>query len=267
MDRIVVSSSSSRDSLLSTHKVLRNTQLLRLNFGILCLHMLLMSSFIALPHLMERAGLPANDHWQVYLATMLISFACVLPFIIYAETKRKMKRVFIGCVAVLLIAELILWTAGAQLWVIIAGVQLFFIAFNLMEAILPSLISKESPAGYKGTAMGVYSTSQFIGVAIGGSLGGWLLGQQGAEGVFLAGAILAAIWLLVSFTLREPPYVSSLRIALTENALQNEDLTTQLRAHPGVTEAIVVPTERSAYVKVDTKRTSRKQLEQWVSAL
>ena len=111
---------------------------------------------------------------------MLVSFAAVVPFIIYAEKYRRMKQVFMGCVAVLFCAEVLLWLSGAHLWGIIAGVQLFFMAFNVMEAILPSLISKESPAGYKGTAMGVYSTSQFIGVAIGGSLGGWLYGLQRA---------------------------------------------------------------------------------------
>ncbi len=78
--------------------------------------------------------------------------------------------------ALLLIAEIVLWGAGPHFWELIAGVQLFFLAFNLMEALLPSLISKESPAGYKGTAMGIYSTSQFLGVAIGGSLGGWVDG-------------------------------------------------------------------------------------------
>lgn len=159
--------------------MLNNSRLLKLNFGIMCLHILLMSSFVALPLAMEKAGLAANEHWIVYLVTMLVSFAAVVPFIIYAEKYRRMKQVFMGCVAVLFCAEVLLWLSGAHLWGIIAGVQLFFMAFNVMEAILPSLISKESPAGYKGTAMGVYSTSQFIGVAIGGSLGGWLYGLQG----------------------------------------------------------------------------------------
>ena len=149
----------------------------------------------------------------------------------------------------------------------IAGVQLFFMAFNVMEAILPSLISKESPAGYKGTAMGVYSTSQFIGVAIGGSLGGWLYGLQGAGLVFIAGAVLAAVWFLVSSTMKEPPYVSSLRITLSELAVKDSALESRLKAQPGVAEAIVVPEERSAYVKVDTKQTNRGQLEALVNSL
>lgn len=103
---------------------------------------------------MESAGLEPQDHWKVYLVTMLVSFAGVVPFIIYAEVKRRMKQVFIGCIVVLIAAEVVLWDAGNHLWQIIIGVQLFFLAFNVMEALLPSLISKESPAGYKGTAMG-----------------------------------------------------------------------------------------------------------------
>ena len=251
----------------SVSKVLSNSRLLKLNFGIMCLHILLMSSFVALPQIMANAGLAPAQHWKVYLVTMLISFAAVVPFIIYAEVKRRMKQVFMGCVAVLFAAEMVLWSAGHNLWVIIAGVQLFFIAFNVMEAILPSLISKESPAGYKGTAMGIYSTSQFIGVAIGGSLGGWLFGMEGASMVFAAGSVIALVWFGVSTTMQEPPYVSSLRITLSELAVKDSALEERIRAQPGVTEAVVVRAERSAYIKVDTKKTNRSQLEELVNAI
>ncbi len=71
----------------SFHKVLADSQLLKLNFGILSLHALLMASFVALPLVMQQAGFPAQQHWKVYLITMLISFLSVLPFIIYAEKK------------------------------------------------------------------------------------------------------------------------------------------------------------------------------------
>ncbi|ANI28300.1 membrane protein [Yersinia entomophaga] len=251
----------------SVNKVLKNSRLLKLNFGIMCLHILLMSSFVALPQAMAKAGLLPEQHWKVYLVTMLVSFAAVVPFIIYAEVKRRMKQVFMGCVAVLLIAEVVMWASGEHLWGIIAGVQLFFIAFNVMEAILPSLISKESPAGYKGTAMGIYSTSQFIGVAIGGSLGGWLFGLDGAGVVFIAGSVIALVWFAVSATMQEPPYVSSLRITLSELAAKDSALEHKIKAQPGVTEAIVVAAERSAYVKVDIKKTNRYQLEQLVNAV
>ncbi|SMG21694.1 MFS transporter [Cedecea sp. NFIX57] len=245
-------------------KVMMEPKLLKLNFGIMCLHIMLMSTFVALPGQLEQAGFPAAQHWKVYLCTMLISFVSVVPFIIYAEVKRRMKHVFVGCVAVLLIAEIVLWGAGPHFWDLVIGVQLFFLAFNLMEAILPSLISKESPAGYKGTAMGIYSTSQFIGVAIGGSLGGWLNGLFDSQTVFLAGAVLAMVWLFVSWTMQEPPYVSSLRIELPESSANDEHLRERLLAQPGVSEANIIPEERSAYVKIDSKLTNRYEIEQVV---
>ncbi|WP_312411181.1 MFS transporter [Pseudescherichia sp.] len=247
-------------------KVIASPPLLKLNFGIMCLHILLMSTFVALPGQMEAAGFPAAEHWKIYLATMLISFVSVVPFIIYAEVKRHMKRVFIFCVIVLLIAEIVLWGAGPHFWELVAGVQLFFLAFNLMEALLPSLISKEAPAGYKGTAMGIYSTSQFIGVAIGGSLGGWVDGLFDSQTVFLAGALLATVWLLVASTMQEPPYVSSLRVEIPDDVVITDTLKQQLESKAGVSEVLIVPEERSAYVKIDSKVTNRFEVEQALRA-
>lgn len=197
---------------------------------------------------------------------MLISFVSVVPFIIYAEAKRRMKRVFVFCVALLLVAEIVLWGAGPHFWELVIGVQLFFIAFNLMEAMLPSLISKESPAGYKGTAMGIYSTSQFLGVAVGGSVSGWIDGFFDPQTVFLVGALLATVWLLVSLTMQEPPYVSSLRVALPDDVPADERVTAQLMQQEGVQEVLMAPEERSVYVKIDTKITNRYNVEQALRA-
>ena len=236
----------------SFSKVLAEPRLLKLNFGIMCLHILLMSTFVALPGQLADAGFSAAEHWKVYLATMLIAFGSVVPFIIYAEVKRKMKQVFVFCVGLIVVAEIVLWNAQTQFWQLVVGVQLFFVAFNLMEALLPSLISKESPAGYKGTAMGVYSTSQFLGVAIGGSLGGWIL----------AGAMLAAVWLTVASTMKEPPYVSSLRIEIPANIAANEALKVRLLETEGIKEVLIAEEEHSAYVKIDSKVTNRFEIEQ-----
>jgi len=249
----------------SFSKVLANPKLLKLNAGILFLHILLMSSFVALPGEFEQAGFPASEHWKVYLVTMLIAFVGVVPFIIIAEVKRKMKLVFVSCVALLLIAELVLWQAGAHFWTLVVGVQLFFFAFNLMEAILPSLISKESPAGYKGTAMGIYSTSQFLGVAIGGSVGGWVFQHVDAQAIFLLGAGIAIVWLLVSLTMQEPPYVSSLRVVIDRTDIA-QSLEHRLRHAPGVSNVLIIPEERAAYIKIDSKTTNRQEIEALIAA-
>jgi MFS family permease len=172
-----------RQALLPT---LKHPDLLRLDLGIFVLHAMLMSSFVALPlALVEKAGLPKEQHWWVYLTALVISFFAMIPFIIYGEKRRKMKRVLLGAVMTLMLTELFFWQFGDSLRALVIGTVVFFTAFNLLEASLPSLISKVSPAGGKGTAMGVYSTSQFLGSALGGILGGWLFQHGGLSVVFL----------------------------------------------------------------------------------
>jgi MFS family permease len=245
---------------------LRHPDLLRLDLGIFVLHAMLMSSFVALPlALVTKAGLPKEEHWWVYLTALLISFFAMIPFIIYGEKKRQMKRVLIGAVAVLMLTELFFWEFGSTLRALVIGTVVFFIAFNLLEASLPSLISKVSPAGGKGTAMGVYSTSQFLGSAAGGILGGWLFQHGGLDVVFLGGAAMAAIWLAVAVTMREPPYVTSLRLPLSPEVLRDAGLVDRLKAVEGVTDAVVVAEEAAIYIKLDTKLLDRASLERMVN--
>ena len=252
-----------RQALLPT---LRHPDLLRLDLGIFVLHAMLMSSFIALPlALVEKAGLPKEQHWWVYLTALLISFFAMIPFIIYGEKKRKMKRVLLGAVVTLMLTELFFWKFGDSLRALVVGTVVFFTAFNLREASLPSLISKVSPAGGKGTAMGVYSTSQFLGSALGGILGGWLFQHGGLSVVFLGCAGLAALWLAFAVTMREPPYVTSLRLPLSPEALREAGLAERLKAITGVTDAVVVAQEAAIYIKLDTELLDRATLEQLVN--
>lgn len=251
-----------RQALLPT---LRHADLLRLDLGILVLHAILMASFVALPlALVEQGGLPKEEHWWVYLTALLIGFFGMLPFIIYAEKKRQMKRVLLGAVAVLLACELFFWVFGHSLRALVLGTVVFFTAFNLLEASLPSLISKVAPAGGKGTAMGVYSTSQFLGAALGGILGGWLYQHYSLSGAFLGCAALALLWLGFAVTMREPPYVTSLRLPLSAAALQEAGLAERLQAVPGVADAVVVRDEAAIYIKVDTQQLDRMSLERLI---
>ncbi|MEL7553944.1 MFS transporter [Pseudomonas protegens] len=252
-----------RQALIPT---LKHPDLLRLDLGIFVLHAMLMSSFVALPlALVEKAGLPKEQHWWVYLTALLISFFAMIPFIIYGEKKRKMKRVLLGAVSTLLLTELFFWEFGESLRALVIGTVVFFTAFNLLEASLPSLISKVSPAGGKGTAMGVYSTSQFLGSALGGILGGWLFQHGGLSAVFLGCAVLAALWLAFAVTMREPPYVTSLRLPLSPEAIREAGLVERLKAVVGVTDAVVVAEEAAIYIKLDTELLDRTTLEQLVN--
>jgi len=241
---------------VQTRFALKNTQLLRVDFGIFALHAALMATFVVVPGLLVQAGLGVERHWLVYLPVMVVGMGLIVPFIIVAEKKRRLKAVLIGAVAALMLAELGMAVFADRLGGTLAGLVimllLFFAAFNLLEAMLPSLVAKLAPAAHKGTAMGVYTTAQFLGVFAGGSAGGWLLQHQGTEGVFLATAGLAGIWLLLAVTMRRPSHLQTrlLNVGPLDTSAARALAERLSRVH-GVVEATVIPEDGVAYLKVD----------------
>jgi predicted MFS family arabinose efflux permease len=160
--------------------VLRDTQLLRLNYGIFALHAAQMAMFVVVPvALADYVGLPKAHHWWVYLPVVMGSFLLAVPGIIMGEKHGKLKPVFVGAVALMLAAQLALSQSLHNFDGLVASLFAYFAAFNLLEASLPSLISKLAPASAKGTAMGVYNTSQSLGLFVGGVAGGWLAQHHG----------------------------------------------------------------------------------------
>ncbi|MBX9706136.1 MAG: MFS transporter [Gammaproteobacteria bacterium] len=185
--------------------VLADTELLRLDAAIFCLHAILTAMFVAIPILLvTQTGIPEARQWVMYLPVLLLAFLAMLPFIIIAEKRHKMKEVLIAAIALLGLVQLGFIALPHSFWTLFIELLCFFTAFTLLEATLPSLISKMAPQGSKGTAMGVYSTCQFLGVFVGGSVGGWLYGQHNVNGVFVFCAVLALIWLGLAFTMRRP---------------------------------------------------------------
>ena len=165
--------------------VLRDRQLLRLDFGIFALHAMLTASFLVVPGLLrDTLDMPVHDQWMVYLPVLLLSVAVMVPAIIVAEKYRRMKGVFVGAVAALVVSQLMLYVGAGNLFVLLAALIVFFSAFNVMEASLPSLITKAAPADAKGTAMGLYSSLQFLGIFVGGIIGGLAHQHGGSAGVF-----------------------------------------------------------------------------------
>lgn len=247
-----------------TLSVLADTQLLRLDAGILILHTILTSIFVVVPFVLrDSLGIEVALHSWVYLPVLLLSVGAMVPFIIIAEKKRKMKQIFVAAVSLLGITLLAMsqWYASATVFFVL--LWLFFTAFNFLEASLPSLVSKTAPAARKGTAMGVYSSSQFFGAFIGGSAGGWLYGELGISGVFLFAAAMIAIWWLLAITMRSPTYLSNLVMTVRDlTAEQAKQLAVQLEQVTGVVEAVVIIDENEAYLKVDNKLLDREGLEQ-----
>lgn len=245
-------------------EVLRNGQLLRLDFGIMTLHMALTASFVVLPTALLKTGFDAQHHWELYLPVMVLGMALAIPFIIIAEKKRRMKQVFAAAVSVLLLSQLGLFSGLENFWMIAIMLQLFFLGFNLLEATLPSLISKIAPAQSKGTAMGVYTSSQFIGAFIGGAAGGWIHGQFGNSAVFIFTAVMVGLWLLAALTMLEPPYLSTEMLHVGTLDLSAADvLEKQLLGLAGVAEATVNVDDGIAYLKVDSMVVDRDALRQF----
>jgi MFS family permease len=247
-------------------QVLKNPDLLRLNYGIFTLHMILMAIFVVVPSLMRKAGLVAGHEWQVYLPVFIISMAFAVPFIILAEKKRKMKQVFLGAIAVLILAELGLSVFQENLLGLIGFLGVFFCGFNLLEATLPSLISKTSPADLKGTAMGAYSSSQFMGLFIGGLVGGWFNGEFGVTAVFVFCAIALFSWFLVSLWMNSPRYVANLLISLQKISKEEADeFVGQMLKINGIEEITLHYEEALVYLKVDNQQLDKDQLQNLIT--
>ena len=182
-------------------RVLTDRELLRLDFGIFIQHAILTASFLSVPFVLKQTGIALHDQWYVYLPVLILSALTLVPLIVLAE-RGRMKSVFLVMVAALAISQLLLLFGHASLPLVILAILLFFTGFNVLEASLPSLISRVAPADARGTAMGVYSSSEFFGIFAGGALGGWLESVWGFTGVFGFCAVLAGIWWLVAFTMQ-----------------------------------------------------------------
>lgn len=231
--------------------VLKNGQLARLDFGIFALHAAQMAMFVVVPVALKNSGLAPAQHWAVYLPVLLGSFVLMVPAIIYGEKRGKMKPVFVGAVALMLLAQLGLAFGIGNLWGIVWALFAYFVAFNLLEASLPSLISKLAPVSAKGTAMGVYNTAQALGLFTGGLVGGWLAQHYGFHAVFIFCVVLMAVWLLASLSMQAPPAIKTRMFRV--GAMPPDQaalLKMQLAAVAGVVEAVVLAEEGVAMLKV-----------------
>jgi len=231
--------------------VLKNRELLRLDWGIFALHAAQMAMFTVVPFALLQDGLDAGQHWMVYLPVLLLSFVVMVPAIIFAEKRGHMKAVFVSAIALMFLAQLTLAASMTLFWGVVFALLLYFIAFNTLEASLPSLVSKIAPPEAKGTAMGVYNTSQALGLFFGGGLGGWLAQQFGYSSVFLFGAILILVWLLVAAGMAVPPRVKTqmFHIGPLDKAAAQR-LASRLTVFTGVETVTVLAEEGAVLLKV-----------------
>ncbi|MCR4304321.1 MAG: MFS transporter [Gallionella sp.] len=232
-------------------EVLRNKDLLRLNFGIFTVHAILMSVFMRVPLLLQADGMEVSQHWKIYLPVMAVAFVLMLPFIIIAGKKGRMKPVFMLSIALAMVSQVML-LAQHSLWGVTAALLVFFTAFNVLEAKLPSLISVIAPLAAKGTAMGVYSSVQFFGAFFGASVGGALTQFAGGDAVFVFAIVLLLLWLVVASGMQPP---ADVRTRMYHLPGMSDAVAVELRRClaqlSGVREVMVVAAENIACLKVD----------------
>ncbi|AZZ94589.1 MFS transporter [Hahella sp. KA22] len=242
--------------------VFQHKELMRLNWGIFSLHMILTAMFVAMPvTLADKFNMAADRHGWFYLAVMGGAFVFMIPLIIIGEKKRLLRQVFTGAV----------WLMAAALMIVMKGVNDFigftlavfgfFLAFNFLEATLPSLVSKVAPAGMRGTAMGVYSSSQFFGAFLGGVLGGLAYQKFGLMGVYGLCTVMAVVWGGVSLFMPDPPYTASYVLPLQPfNVDAADKIAQELTQIHGVEDVTLVIEEHLAYLKIDRQRFDEKAL-------
>ena len=173
----------------------------RLDLGVFVLHTVQMAMWVVVPALLVQAGLQKSQHWHVYLPAVLASFL-MLGGLFAAERRGRLRAVLRFGIALLFAVQLALWLLAPRapgLWTLGAVMFFFFIAFNLLEATQPSLISRLAPAHARGAALGVYNTLQSLGLFAGGALGGWLVKAGGPQAVLVATSALALLWLLAGW--------------------------------------------------------------------
>lgn len=244
-----------RDALPAKNQLrglLKHVELMRLNAGIFILHLVVTASFVVLPlALRDFANVEAKNHWMVYLPIMGASFVGMVPLMIASEKKQRTKQVFLFSIALLCGSLLVLAGCYELRWGLFLGLLAFFFGFNLLEALMPSLVSKIAPAGNKGTAMGIYSTAQFFGAFIGGASGGFVYGSWGMGAVFIMLSCFCLLWIWAAWPMSAPKFLHGYMIKLTSEVASQQGIKEKLQTIEGVEEVLVIAAENAAYLKVD----------------
>lgn len=248
--------------------VICNGQLLRLDASIFVLHFMLTASFLAVPLLLLHAlHIPASRDWIVYLPVLAVSIVLMVPAIVVAEKAGRMKEVFLATIVLLAASQLALLLWSSDTVVVALALVAFFTGFNIMEASLPSLITKIAPAHAKGTATGVFSSAQFLGIFAGGAVGGLASALGGTAGVFALTLAGALVWFGLAATMRRPSsYSSYLTRVGSVGSGSIADLTSRLKNAPGVVDAVIAPDEGVAYLKIDRTRFDPNEVARIVGA-
>lgn len=248
--------------------LLKNRELLKIDFGIFLLHLLITAAFVCIPLKLLGSGVEIKSHWLLYLLGSLGSLVILLPMVGFAERQYPVNKMMIAGIAGLSLAFVVVSIVPATYWMLVAGLSLFFGFLSVLESMLPSLASRTAPAALRGSAMGIYSTSQFLGAFLGGIGGGWLVGALGAGAGLLVLALICVCWLPVVWRMESPQRLTGYRLSLREGlirgkGMQAEQLRNALLQVAGVNEVSLVHSEQAAYLKVDRRNFNADDLKEY----
>lgn len=235
-------------------EILKNSQLLRLNFGIFALQTGLMALFTTLPFALDGLGLEKTEHWKIYLPATVFGFILMIPAIIVGETRNRLKQVFLLGIGLIIVAQAGLLFGLHSLWLIAAWLVFYFIGFNILEASMPSLVSKLAPSELKGTAIGVYNTLQSVALFAGGAIGGFLFHHTGHTGVFAFCSILMLFWFIIAFFSPAPQPVKNVVMRIGKTWYnRHQDLQVALQTIPGIERISFSKDGQTVFIKAQQK--------------
>ena len=238
--------------LKSFLRLLLDPGLAKLNGGIFILHTIFTASFVIIPISMTHlTGFSAKQQWLLYLPTLLIAFIITLIIIGIAEKKHRIKLGFVISILFLAVSEFLFWLASTNLYFSLFALCLFFTGFSSLEAFLPSLISRIAPLEKKGSALGIYSSAQFLGIFVGGVFGGWLYGNFSFSGVYTFCILLSFFWLALALLMQSPGQFVTQVWRLTNTQINWDMVAEKLHAIPGMLEVTFIVEDGIAYLKME----------------
>lgn len=248
--------------------ILKDSHLLRLDFGIFSLHLVLTALFVALPFtLVKSLEIQAESHWSVYLPVILLSVVGMAPLVMMTTRKKRIPNIFLVGITLLLVGELMFaFLAHSAVWFLL-GMVVWFIGFNTLESLMPSLVSRLAPVRNKGAAIGVYNSAEFFGAFLGGVLGGLVLGIYGTQGVYLMCAGVIIVWLIIMLPAKPPRLLDTRVLRFNDLEARQAELATELSSIDGVEEVIIMAPQQVVYLKVDAERLDYSVLDKYETAV
>ncbi len=247
--------------------ILKDIHLLRLDFGIFSLHLVLTALFVAVPFtLVESLQIQRESHWGIYLPVVLLSVLAMAPLVIMTTRKKRIPNIFLTGIVLLLIGELLFaFGAYSTIWFLL-GMVIWFTGFNTLEALLPSLVSRLAPVRNKGAAIGIYNSAEFFGAFLGGALGGLMLGRFGTQGVYLMCAGIILLWLIVMLPASPPRLLDTRVLRFSELESMENSIVSELSAIDGVEEVITMAPHGVVYLKIDSEVLDSDALDKYETA-